>query len=153
MRCKTTLGHILICFLTIYVIWFTVLSLIELTILMFLSVVETIDGLLLCGYCSGYFQVFNNRSFRSSHLYGTLRNCHNLNFQALTGRPFPTIPSANWESINYLYQICHLLSTFQIITQPHPAYNFVADMCEMGIKPGLPLSSFKVIVLFQREIE
>jgi len=31
--------------------------------LMFLSVVETIDGLLLCGYCSGYFQVFNNMSF------------------------------------------------------------------------------------------
>ena len=29
----------------------------------------------------------------------------------------------------------------------------MADMCEMGIKPGLPLSSFKVIVLFQREIE
>ena len=102
------------------------------------------------------FRVFSGLQYYvicSSHLYRTLRNCHNFNFQALTGRPFPTVPSANWESNNYLYQIWHLLSTFQIMTQPQPAYNFMADICKMWIEPGLSLCSFEVIILFQRKIE
>lgn len=93
--------------MTSYVSWFTVLLLCELTILMFLSVVETIDGLLLCEYCSGYFQVFNNMSFVHRTFIEHWETAITWNFQALTGRPFPTVPSANWESNNYLYQICH----------------------------------------------